>query len=148
MVRVWRLALIWLMVALLPFKAVAGITMVGCGPQHGAAHAQVVEQQIHVAQHHGDENHDHAAEHSHAMHQASAEAEAAAGADRADVHHDGAVKVKCGTCAPCCAAAAPGFTAHTLPSAAPNGAVASRVFDTLAGVVSDVPHRPPRLNLA
>src|SRR5688500_18506978 len=141
MVRVWRLALIWLMVAVLPFKAVAGVTMVGCGPQHEAAHAIVVEQPR--VTHHG-----HGAHHDHAARHAPADLKSTAVSVDATAAEAGVAKVKCGSCAPCCAAAAPAFAAHALPNAAATGTVTSLVADSFAGVVTDVPHRPPRPILA
>jgi hypothetical protein len=137
---VWRVLLIWLVVAVLPFKAVGGVTMAGCGPVHEAARTQAVELPVHAA-HQGDV----AEDEGHAAHHLPADTTNLTDLDAETASSGGTAKVKCSSCAPCCAAVAPAFPSRALPGfAAGSSEVVSFLIETYAGVVADVPRRPPR----
>jgi hypothetical protein len=158
-----RFAVLWLLVVALPFKALAGVAMVGCGPGHHSGKAlQVVASAAEVA---GFEAGHHGAGHGQAsdLIQVSQDADSPGmTADKGDApdtslsgkatHEEGKPSSqfgkmgagKCGNCAPCCAAAVPASE-----STVNVGRIASDdgwldVSDSYVGVVSEVPHQPPR----
>lgn len=158
--RTLRLLLICVLSLALPFKALAGVAMIGCGPTHHASMLLMAAAKPAV---HSDAAAAHGAHAMHAEHtmapgdptaDAAANIDGAASADGAKpaVDHGAnaakAAKVKCSSCAPCCAAAAPAPDAHRWPTAEPSHREAAFLGDRYSGVVTDVPHEPPRLILA
>lgn len=140
MLGVVRVLLIWLLAVSVPFKAIAMGSAMGCGPgHHGALVAESADLVPGVAHHTHEGGASPGAHHVHA----------AADSDGADDQEhansaSGQVKVKCGTCAPCCTAAAPaveGLAPALDPLPADGIPFVSRYY---AGVQADVPHRPPR----
>lgn len=129
-----RVLLIWLVVAALPFKAVAAVAMIACGPGHQAitAHAAQADPTAHAA---------HGAHHGH--HAADSDSAGDRGAPASDGTAHGA-KLKCSSCAPCCGATAPASDGVRLPVRPPATGLAATERPPRAGVVEDVPHRPPR----
>lgn len=149
-----RFALLCLLIVALPFKAMAGVVMLGCGPGHHSfklSHA-VAASEAGAAQavHH----HEDGGGHSHAtgpsLHEAGASgasgaSDGAQSGDKSPSPHQGKMSTgKCGSCAPCCVAAAP-----TSDPAVAIGHIASgdawlSFSDSYSGVVGEVPHEPPR----
>lgn len=158
-----RFFVLWLLVLAVPLKAMAGVAMVGCGPGHHVGNTlQIVSVAVDVAgggvAHHGA-GHGQASD----LIQVSQGADSPGmNADKGDApdtrlsgkapHEEGKPSSqfgklgagKCGNCAPCCAAAAPASE-----STVNVGRIASDdrwldVSDSYVGVVSEVPHQPPR----
>lgn len=162
--RNFRFLLICLLSLALPFKALAGAAMVGCGPAHHAAVTGAAAPNATLAAQAADGL---GARDAHAAHggAAGAQGQHAGGlvAD-VDVALDGAAKpdsakpaidhgakastVKCSSCAACCAAAAPAPDFHRWTAAGPDHRESPFRADRYSGVVTDVPHAPPRLILA
>lgn len=140
MLGVVRVLFIWLLAAAVPLKAIAMGSAIGCGPaHHGALAMERADFAPRVGQHTHEDGGSREAHHHHAL----------AGSGGADDHEragspSGQAKVKCGTCAPCCTAAAPaieGLASMIAPLPADGIPFASRYY---ADVQADVPHRPPR----
>lgn len=146
MFAAFRMLLIWLLIASMPLKALAGIGMASCGPGHhqlassmpldlGQAHVNLAGPldapavQLHDLSHgsHGG-------------------ASASAGTtDAINAVDDVATELKCSGCSPCCAAAAPPPIAGALHGyCAPDEALDARSVSSRDGVVPAVPHKPPR----
>jgi hypothetical protein len=149
MSRLVRLLLICIIAAAIPLKGLAAVTMLGCGPGHSRQAAASMQ-----AHHSGSaslkSSHHGVADTS----VASAALDAGEAADIADgaspessKDSAAAVKMKCGGCSPCCAAAAPAPEQQTGP---PDLQASRFTFSSAGyvGVVTDVPHRPPRTFLA
>jgi hypothetical protein len=149
MSRVVRLLLICIMAVAIPLKGLAAVTMIGCGPGH---QRQVA---ANTPTHHSE------SASTKASHHGAAEARATSGSlDASEVVNiadqtspaaaegsASALKMKCSSCSPCCAAAAP---APEQQARSPDLQATRFSFsDTgYVGVVTDVPHRPPRTFLA
>lgn len=149
MSRLVRLLLICIMAAAIPLKGVAALTMIGCGPGH---QRQVAAS---APAHHGE------SASTKASHVGAAETEATAGSLNASEPVNSAddtsraaseasasaLKMKCSSCSPCCAAAAPAPDQQT---SSPDLQASRFSFNDTGyvGVVTDVPHRPPRTLLA
>jgi hypothetical protein len=140
MLGVLRVLLICLLAVSVPLKAIAMGSAMGCGPgHHDALAAQSAEIGPGVTH---DTHEDDASLGVHHVH-------ASADSDGTDDHEhassaSGQAKVKCGTCAPCCTAAAPAVECLALaldPLPADGIPFASRYY---AGAQVDVPHRPPK----
>jgi hypothetical protein len=124
-----RLLLIGLLIVALPFKAMAGVFMLGCSPAH---HAHMMNAAAVAA---GSQD-------------AAGMGEHPAGSDGvSESHQNTASAGKCSSCTLCCMAAAPApeLQAHIAHRAADDGWV--DVPDRYVGVIGDVPHGPPRLIL-
>lgn len=121
-------------------------------------HASLVGDQAHTP-HDDGASHDHGVAHgehgTHAAHAAQFDDADQGGAadpgvhshdgDRADHHHADAGKTKCSACAPCCAAAAPGFAGLGLAHAEQATRAAILEDQPLPGVTVALLHRPPIL---
>lgn len=156
--RILRLSLICLLLLALPFKALAGLAMVGCGPAHHAQMARAAVVNVIVDTEAGGA-HSMPAGHAdaHSGHSPGAAADAPAdGGDTAAAdpstpaadHGAQVAKVKCSNCAPCCAPAAPAPDSDRWSAAEPSSRAAAVSANHYSGVVTDVPHEPPRLILA
>ena len=136
MVGVFRVLFIWLLAVTIPLKAIAMGSLIGCGPtHHGAPAMERSELSPHMHEHGGSRD-------SHQLHPVAG----TGGMD--DEDRGGSVDVqaavKCGTCAPCCTAAAPAVECLVTTVARLPGEdipFASRHYPE---VQADVPHRPPR----
>jgi hypothetical protein len=150
MSRLVRLLLICIIAAAIPLKGLAAVMMIGCGPGH---QRQVAAS---TPAHHGE------SASTKASHVDAAESQATAGSldaselvDSADdtsraaseASSASALKMKCSSCSPCCAAAAPAPDQQT---SSPDLQASRFSFNDTGyvGVVTDVPHRPPRTFLA
>jgi hypothetical protein len=143
----FRTLLIWLLVAAMPVKVMAGVGTGACGPGHPSAASSMAV--------HAWKVHEHSA---HSFHAASVLAQLAAhqpdgaglpGPETTDAKDGTAAKLKCSSCAPCCAAAAPPPVAGPLVVlAGPNEAHGDRSAAGRDGVFPDVPHKPPRVSRA
>lgn len=136
---VWiRLILIWLIAITVPLKGLAAVSMVGCGPVHEAAAGVAAGMAGHV--HHNV--------HADGAEPVAESAEPGAGIEPAQVDMSKAVghllKMKCSSCSPCCGAAAPAADPATTLPMQPESPGVPFVDAPYAGVVTDVPHRPPR----
>jgi hypothetical protein len=155
--RTLRLLLICLLSLALPFKALAGVAMIGCGPKHHASMVRMADAKPVV---HAEASAGHGA---HAMHASQSPSQGEPMADAAGSeggaaapdstksatdHGAKAAKGKCSSCAPCCAAAAPAPDHHRWPTAEPAHRESPFRADRYSGVITDVPHEPPRLILA
>jgi hypothetical protein len=149
MSRLVRLLLTCIMAVAIPLKGVAAVTMLGCGPGHSRQAAASMQ-----AHHSGSAS---LKSSHHGMADTSVAPAALDAGEAADIA-DGAspesskdsaaaVKMKCGGCSPCCAAAAPAPEQQTGP---PDPQASRFTFSSrgYVGVVTDVPHRPPRTFLA
>jgi hypothetical protein len=143
-----RLLLTCLLAIALPLKALAAVTLVGCGPVHHGPHGAVQPPAAAAA-------HDHGSAASSDHHAGSAGAPATDAADEPDTteqagkHHGTKMaNAKCSSCAPCCAAVAPAPEAQRWRGIEParDGLPAATV--RYRGVVGDVPHKPPRPSFA
>lgn len=138
-----RLVLTCLLAVVIPLKGMAGVGMVGCGPSHHgpsaavmqAAHAVAPEvlggmdvrggqamhggQELAGAQNHGD-------------------------AKKPTVDPGKLMKVKCSSCAPCCAAAAPASEVARFVDLMSGEDGPTFFAYRYRGVFSDVPLHPPR----
>jgi hypothetical protein len=149
MSRLVRLLLICIIAAAIPLKGLAAVTMISCGPGH---QRQVAAS---APAHHGE------SASTKASHHGAAETRATAGSLDASQLVDNedetspaaakgsasALKMKCSSCSPCCAAAAPAPEQQTH---SPDLQASRFTFNDTGyvGVVTDVPHRPPRTVLA
>jgi hypothetical protein len=145
-----RLTLIWLIAATVPLKGLAAVSMIGCAPVHHAIAGTVAGMVGHAHDHARD--HDHAQANAHEVGHAPqvpyASTEPGAGiesaaADAAPSAGD-LLTAKCSGCSPCCAAAAPAAEPPTVLPTQPAACGVPFVGAQHAGVVTDVPHRPPR----
>lgn len=141
MLGVVRVLLIWLLAVSVPLKAIAMGSALGCGPGHHGDPAAQAAEAARTAVAHDLSDHGIAA--------GGDESQVAAElGDVLDHEHGGSpashAKVKCGTCAPCCTAAAPavGPMAALLDLQPVDGIPFAAGY--YAGVQVDVPHRPPR----
>jgi hypothetical protein len=174
MSRATRLLLACVLALALPLKGVAAVLMLSCGTAGPGAEPRGLSAQAHS--HHaagrgqaGEAAQAHAATAWHAAAAASGEPTRAQAANAHHAHHadhtihaqgHGGVDderaavslelpgAKCSGCAPCCAAAAPAPATVGLPRIAPAAPPAAFDHARYAGIVADVPHRPPRLILA
>lgn len=162
--RTLRLLLICLLSLALPFKALAGVAMIGCGPAHHASMTRAAAPNATVATRAASapEGRDAHAAHGDAagvqvwvahgsVGDGDGALDVAAGPDSAKPAADHGSKVstvKCSSCAPCCAAAAPAPDHHRWPAAGPDHRESAFCADRYSGVVTDVPHEPPRQILA
>jgi hypothetical protein len=140
---VWiRLVLIWLIAITVPLKGQAAASMIGCGPVHQAAAGMAAEMAEHV---HGEVQ-------AEALQSPFQSAEPDAGNGPAPADFSKAVghllKMKCGNCSPCCAAAAPAVDPSTTLPVQPESTGVPFVDAGYSGVITDVPHRPPRFAYA
>ncbi len=140
--------LICLLVIALPLKAVAAVTMVGCGPVHHAAGKSVKVQAAAVAHDHG--SHASGSEHhgSSGDHAAESGGKPDGAADSGKHHGAKMANAKCSSCAPCCAAAAPAPELHRFAGIEPAADELPFAATSYRGVIDDVPHKPPRPFLA
>jgi hypothetical protein len=146
MSRLVRLLLICIMAAAIPLKGVAAVTMIGCGPGHQRQAA--ASMQAHHSASVSQKASDHGTAESSALD--ADESTGIADGALADSSKEGsaaAVKMKCSSCSPCCAAAAPAPDEQT---GSPDLQASRFSFSSAGyvGVVTDVPHRPPRTLLA
>ena len=121
--RLLRIVLVCLLAVTLPLKGMAAVSMAACG-----AHSADVEHPMLGDGAESAEPGDDAATVDHADHRH---------------HHGDASKTKCSACAPCCAAAAPGFAGPGLVHAEVSARTASVQDRPLAGVTAARLHRPP-----
>lgn len=138
-----RLILIWLIVAAIPLKGLAAMTMLGCGP---AGHhsprgsAEVVQHQTNgdILEVRKGVRADHA--------KAGNEGDESAANWSPD--HSKQLKVKCSSCAPCCSVAAPAPEQARISQAESVSTAVAFLEIRFPAIFADVPHRPPRLTLA
>lgn len=157
MPRAARVLLIWLVAALVPLKGLAAATLLGCGPGHAAGWTERGAVDI-DAGHAGAA--DHAAHaHGHAVAQgaqgdageqepAAVVGEPVAAAKKGNSTPPHGLAIKCSSCAPCCAAAAPAPRTLEVSAVAPVTDLVVFRVGRYVGIVPDVPHRPPRPILA
>lgn len=167
MLRAVRLFVICLLVAAVPLKGIAGLSMIGCGPGHHATkmetrHAEQASvaafnpsgHELHVA--HGAGAPVSATPAGSAATPGNGVAFAANGTDGTSAPDlpgqagdaKAAKAAKCSSCAPCCAAAAPGGEPPRMAEPAPaDSRPFARVSDVPSGA-AEAPLRPPRLSLA
>lgn len=159
-----RRFLICLLICAVPWKAVAGVIMLGCGPGHVSGNAsQIVAMMegraVSHAGHHGV-NQEHYSSNP-IVHTQSSVSPATTASFAADddpglslkdstdeffgkTSHGKAAAGKCGSCAPCCAASAPASELLVRVSCAVSHERWRASDDSLSGVIGDVPHQPPR----
>jgi len=150
MSRLVRFLLICIMAAAIPLKGVAAVTMIGCGPGHQRQAA--ASMQAHHSASVSQKVSDHRTAES-SVTPAALDADESTGiadgalADSSKEGSAAAVKMKCSSCSPCCAAAAPAPDEQT---GSPDLQASRFSFSSAGyvGVVTDVPHRPPRTLLA
>lgn len=140
-----RVLLIWVLTIVIPFKAIAMGSAIGCGPgHHGSPSLEPAQFPVSdLADRGWAEQSGHASDGGHV-------GERMRGASGStDVHDDerspsAHAKVKCGTCAPCCAAVGP--ATDRLPPQISQAPVQGAAFapQFYAGVQADVPHRLPK----
>lgn len=158
-----RLILLWVLVLALPFKAMAGVAMFGCGPGHHPLQAlHVAASTTSVANlemdHHGADQ----GQSPGALEVSSEPASPATTADAGDasdnrlsgktVQGDGTSSSqpgktsagKCGSCAPCCVVAAPACECAVYVGRTASDDGWLDFSDPYVGVVIEVPHQPPR----
>jgi hypothetical protein len=148
MSRLVRLLLICIIAAAIPLKGLAAVTMISCGPGH---QRQVAAS---TPAHHGEAPSTMASHHGAAETATPGSLEASESVDNEDETSAAAskgsasaLKMKCSSCSPCCAAAAPAPEQQT-HSPDPQASRFSFNDTGYVGVVTDVPHRPPRTVLA
>jgi hypothetical protein len=149
-----RTLLICLLTVTLPLKGMAAVSMLACGEHTPLAAQESHAQGAPASEHANGSAHSGHAGHAvqpHHEHAAPVDVpEPAFGSDEADVtdhadhrHHGDAAKTKCGTCAPCCAAAAPGFAGPALVHAERATRALSLEDPPFSGVTVALLHRPP-----
>lgn len=120
-----RLVLL-LLIAAIPLKGLAAMTMLGCGPagHHSPREsAEVVQHETTVDE--GDES-----------------------AANWSADHSKQLKMKCSSCAPCCSVAAPAPEQASISHAESVSTTVAFQAIRFPAIFADVPHRPPRLTLA
>lgn len=148
---VGRLLLVWFLVVALPLKGFAAVNQHGCGPGHHGSKVAVVSvgTDLHPDAAHADAVSPERAAGHHADMREAGEAVstvsdgAGSALSQPDTPKGATLKMKCGVCAPC-AVAAPAFEPATVPQPPPGASVATHDGTPYAGVVGEVPHRPPR----
>ena len=137
MSRLLRLGLICIIAAALPLKGVMAATRGACDAAEHSTAPALTDHEAPAAKH----------VHLHA-HDGAAAASPTSGHAEAESHAADDFKVKCSTCAPCCAAAAPGSEATALVE--PDGVtrVGQVAESGYVDITSDLPDRPPRPLLA
>ncbi|MBI5716317.1 MAG: hypothetical protein HZC37_01365 [Burkholderiales bacterium] len=151
-----RSLVICFMAAVIPLKGLAGASMLGCGPGHHGSTSTQESGSTRPApgpgEHAAHAVH-HAPESSAAVPRESSRASASdavpaesARSGQADDHR--VAVTKCSSCAPCCAAAAPGSEPVRLPEFQTTIRIAALRAQPHVGVDPDVPLRPPRPLLA
>lgn len=155
MPRAARVLLIWLVAALVPLKGLAAATLLGCGPGHAAGwtergavdmhagHAGAADQTAHAHGHAVAQDAQGAAD---VQEPAAGAGDAAAKKGNSSLPHG--LAIKCSSCAPCCAAAAPAPRTLEVSAVAPVTDLVVFRVGRYVGIVPDVPHRPPRPILA
>lgn len=149
MLNAAKLLLVWIMAVALPLKGLAAVTMAGCGPGHSgpattSTQAQHSESASPKSSHHGTIETSVAPAAPDVVDSTANADDASPDASKGSA---AAVKMKCSGCSPCCAAAAPAPEQQTGP---PDLQASRFTFSSAGyvGVVTDVPHRPPRTVLA
>lgn len=129
-----RLALLWILMLAMPFKAIAAVSMPFCGV--GEHHRDAVQASA-PAHTHGSEA---GRAHEHGRPQATS-----AQPDSPSAGHDGhlAGNASCSLCSACCHASMTTTTLHDSPIL-PDAPLAVVAFVSFAGFIGEAPERPPR----
>lgn len=148
--RLLRLVVLSVVALAMPLKALAAAGLFACSPDaHAVATSTAAIDGVATADHDAGTHVQHdpsaAAGHGHGDHAGHVQASRAVDPPVGSlVTHDGHAPDTCGTCAPCCAAAAPATDPPRLSATPPDTRVPSRGAGYASDVAIDVPLRPPR----